>query len=51
MAEHDMEVLGASESTVAFQALVDAEKALLDRLSGAPHSGQFIFRPSLRSQR
>jgi hypothetical protein len=35
MAEHYMEVLGAAESTAAFLALVDAEKALLDRLSAA----------------
>lgn len=33
MAGHDLEVLSAPESTAAFQALVDAERALLDRLA------------------
>jgi len=33
MAEHDMEVLSAPESMAAFRALVDAERALLERLT------------------
>lgn len=40
MAEHDLKVLSGSESTAAFQALVEAEKALLTRLSEAVEEHQ-----------